>query len=355
MARRVGKAESFHITEFCRALVDRGLRDDRVRYLASGRYSDCFRVQTTSGTEVIAKVSTYREGCLRAIARAMWAGDYAKARRVLLADAVSISNRLAPITNLMLQRGATPHLVWAFGDFDCKNFARTALRSRLSGPVRKRLRQLSRDGGQLQALYSNISFHERFTCDLTDFIQDPRLTPDCLKCIMAQVVHTVGRLQETMPGFRHNDLSTNNVFVKLLPDAHGYDRYTLGDITFYTTIPDVLVAVADWDFAHCQEPVDYGGQETCLRNERVVSGKYQLKPRHNQTYDVHFFFTTLLGVLKGRSRTFREAIAFLKAVTGTWSDRSDVYLPRLEPDGILMHDFFKPLRARPEGRLRHAY
>lgn len=356
MPGRVRKAESHRITQFCRALADRGLQDERVRYLASGRYSDCFVVHVTPEIEVIAKVSTYRDGCLRAAARAMRKGDYEKARNVLLADAVGISNRLARITNLLLHNAVTPHLVWAFGDFDCKGFAQAALASRLAAPMRKRLKQIQRDEGQLQALYCNLSFHEKFGEDMTDFLRDHHVTSYCLKCLIAQVVFTVGCLQQVMPGFRHNDLSTNNVFVRVAkPASQGYDMYTIAGITFYTGVPDVLVAISDWDFAHCQEPFEYGGRTACLRNERVVSGAYQLGPAPNPTYDVHFFLTTLLQQVRHRARAYPDVVAFLREVTGKWSDRCDVFIPRLDPLLLLRHDFLAELAARPHGPLRNTY
>ena len=329
-----------------------------MRYLASGRYSDCFRIHVGQGADVVLKVSFYREGCLRAIGRAMRDGNYSKAKRILQSDAVSISNRLAPILNLILHRDITPHLVWNYGNFDCKGFAQTALRTRLAPPVRKRLRQLNEEGGRLQSLYTNVSFHERFTADITDFLHEKHVTAYCLKCMIMQVIYTVGCLQFVMPGFRHNDLSTNNVFVKHSEspeDQPVYDEYRLGPAKLFTGIPTILVALADWDFAHCQDPVSWGDREVYLRNERVVGGAYQLKPSPNPTYDVHFFLTTLLEQIRSKPRAYGEVVTFLRAVCGRWSDRTDVLLPRLEPTRILMHSFFDELRAPPEGQLRNVY
>lgn len=355
---RLRKGECHRIRVLCETLMERGLQDDRVKYLASGRYSDCFKVDVGGGMEVIAKVSTYREGCLRAIARAMQADDYSKARRILQSDAVSIANSLSSIINLMLHRGSTPHLVWSYGNFDCKGFAHTALKSRLAAPMRKRLKQLQEEGGDLQCLYTNISFHERFTQDLTDFLQEHQVTDYCLKCIIMHVVYTVGCLQTVMPGFRHNDLSTNNVFVKLTEvdksEPLTYDTYQTPQTTLHSCLPGVLVAVADWDFAHCHDRFTFGSSDFYLRNERVVSGAYQLKNMPNPTYDVHFFLTTLLQQIRHQPRTHTPVIAFLRAVTGKWSDRSDVLLPRLEPRKLLQHHFFDELREPPRGTVPRA-
>lgn len=356
MTCRVRAADSHHVTALCKSLLAVGLDSERVRYLASGRYSDCFIIRTGNTREVVAKVSTYREGCLRAIARAMQGGDYDKGRRILSGDAVCISNRLAAITNLLLSQCVTPHLVWSFGEFDCKGFLQQASRTRLAPPVRKRLKELQKEGSKLQSLYSNISFHERFKQDLTDFLQDNQVTTYCLKCIIFQVVFTVGCLQHLMPGFRHNDLSTNNVFINdLETTVQACDQYDLEDITMYTCVPNILVAVADWDFAHCQDPVFLTGAEVNLRNERVVSGAYNLKPRPNPTYDVHFFLTTLLQQLQGKPRTHADVITFLRRVTGKWSDRCDIMLPRLEPVTLLHHHFFDELREPPGCPVREVY
>ena len=357
MTCRIKAADSHHVSTFCKSLLVVGLDNERVRYLASGRYSDCFVIRLDHGQDVVAKVSTYREGCLRAIARAMSQGDFDKGKRLLAGDAVCISNRLAGITNLLLSQGVTPHLVWSFGEFDCKGFLQQASRTRLAPPIRKRLKDLNKEGSKLQSLYSNISFHERFKQDLTDFLQENQVTTYCLKCIMFQVIFTVGCLQHTMPGFRHNDLSTNNVFINDCTEGGQAvcDRYDLGDTTMYTCIPHILVAIADWDFAHCQDPVVLTGREVDLRNERIVSGAYNLKPRPNPTYDVHFFLTTLLQQLRGKPRAHATVITFLRRVTGKWSDRCDIMLPRLEPVVLLQHSFFDELRAVPDCPVREVY
>lgn len=318
-----------------------------VKYLASGRYSDCFVVKISPSREVVAKVSSYREGCLRAIARCMQTDRYERARQILKSDAVSISRQICTITNLLLSREATPHLVWSFGGLDSKGFVGQALKTHLAPPFRKRTKECRQEKCNLQLLYSNISFHERFHHDLTDFLHDNHVTAYALKCIIFQVIYTIGCLQQIMPGFRHNDLSTNNVFVNFGPSQHACSSYTLGQHVMYTNIPNILVAIADWDFAFCKEPVVYGGHTVNLQNERVVSGAYNLKPRTNATYDVHFFLTTLLPRLSGRPRSYSEAIGFMKMVTGKWSDRVDILLPRLEPMELLNHSFFDELREIP--------
>jgi len=357
MTCRIDNAERHHISASCKSLLDSGLNSERVRYLASGRYSDCFSLTVTSSREVVAKVSTYREGCLRAIARCMVVGDYHKAKKILMGDAVCISNKLAAITNLILSRGITPHLVWNFGDFDCKGFFQQACRSRLAVPLRKRMKELQKEGCRLQSLYSNVSFHEKFHFDLTDFLHNNHVTSYCLKCIIFQVIYTVSCLQDIMPGFRHNDLSTNNIFITCREDVQDTaNRYMLSDGTsIFTCIPHIMMAIADWDFAHCQNTVSYTGHDVCLQNERVVSGAYSLKPRPNPTYDTHFFLTTLLQQIRNRPRTYKDIIDFLKHVCGKWSDRCDIMLPRLEPSRLLQHHFFDELRETPEIPVAETY
>lgn len=356
MAQRPTVTDSHHITSFCRALLASGLQGDRVRYLASGRYSDCFVVQAGGGREVVAKMSTYREGCLRAISRAMSKGDYARAKKILLGDAVCISNRLAAVTNTLLHRGVTPHLVWYFGSFDCKGFLHQACRSKLAPPIKERLKDLHKEGSRLQALYSNVSFHERFRNDLTDFLKDNHVTTYCLKCIIFQVVFTVGCLQQLMPGFRHNDLSTNNVFINDEPVGEpACDRYHLNGMTMYTCVPHILVAIADWDFAFCPTTVSLTGRDLDLRNERVASGAYNLKASSNPTFDTHFFLTTLLQQLRAHPKTYADVITFLRRVTGKWSDRCDILVPRLKPTTLLAHEFFDELRLEPDCPVREEF
>lgn len=356
MTRRLNKAERHQAAASCRAMFEDGKVERHVTYLASGRYSDCFAVRTSATTTVVAKVSSYREGCLRAMARSMKAGDYKRAEGILMGDAVSISKHVCMVTNLMLARHVTPHLVWSFGGVDARGFYHSALNTHLGPPVRKRLKEFGKDKARLQSRWSHISFHERFHSDLTDFLHATHITSYALKCIIFQVVYTVACLQQTMPGFRHNDLSSNNVFVNYDNKAEpSCTRYCVFDTTMYTAIPNILVAVADWDFAHCRDIVTYTGDPISLQNERIVSGAYNLKPRLNATYDVHFFLTNLLPLVMTRPRAHAETINFIRMVTGRWSDRVDILLPRLEPCRVLQHDYFKELQERPDITLSATY
>ena len=348
MSSRLAKAERHHVSRACREIFG-DVKYQHVKYLASGRYSDCFVVRISPTKDVVAKVSSYREGCLRAIARCMHSDNYEKAKQIFKADAVSISKQICTVTNLLLSKGVTPHLVWSFGNLDIKGFVSQAIRTHLAPPLRKRMKECRQEKCDLQLLYSNISFHERFHQDLTDFLHNHHITSYALKCIIFQVVYTIACLQEVMPGFRHNDLSTNNVFVNYDDQdvPHACSRYSIGNHVMYTHIPHILVAVADWDFAYCRNTVTYAGHHINLQNERVVSGAYSLKARENTTYDVHFFLTTLLPRITARPKSYGEVIKFIKMVTGRWSDRVDIFLPRLEPLQVLQHPFFEELREDP--------
>lgn len=350
MTSRPTKEERHQVSASCKAVFG-GPNNSlaAVTYLASGRYSDCFVMRASASIQVVAKVSSYREGSLRAIARSMQGDDYARAKRIFMADAVTISKQVCIVTNLMLARRVTPHLVWSYGGVDRRGFYERALKTHLAPPIRKRLKEFGREKARLQGLWTRISFHERFHHDLTNFLQGNHVTSYTLKCIIFQVVYTVACLQGTMPGFRHNDLSTNNVFLN--HDARASPAccaYSIFGADMYTAIPHILVAVADWDFAHCRSPVTYAGTAMELQNERVVSGAYSLKPRDNATYDVHFFLTNLLPLLSPRPRAYAEVISFIKRVTGRWSDRVDILLPRLEPGKVLQNSFFAELLDKPD-------
>ena len=167
-----------------------------------------------------------------------------------------------------------------------------------------------------------MSFHERFDTDLTEFLDDYECSEYALMCIVFQVVYTLGALQCMLPGFRHNDLSTNNVFVKMVTKRaeqrlHACSEYSMHGRTFWVRMPYLFVALCDWDFAHATGGCRLQGLEGLrVRNERVLSGEYGVRSAGNDSYDTHYFLATLQRRLDGRHKEYPLAWAFPEAPPG---------------------------------------
>jgi hypothetical protein len=159
-----------------------------------------------------------------------------------------------------------------------------------------------------------------------------------LKTLIFQVVYTLACLQKLFPGFRHNDLSSNNVLVKPAPPE--CTRYAFADMhPVYTSTP-FLAALADFDFTHVPN-------HDVLSNERVLSGKYKIQAHPNNSYDTHLFLNSIYKCLKRRRKSQAlcpQTWRFMAGLhLGKYAERLDVHIPHLVPRCVLSHQYFASL------------
>jgi len=364
-----------------------------VRYVNSGVYSDIFSARAVVGRqdttesckglravvgrqdtseeckrptackgrkEVILRLSYYRQGLLMSIVRALLRGQARTASRILARDAVTICNLMGRVGNAFITRNISPHFVYFYGATDCKNFAAELAKDIThADPFVKRVRKLRRKKTLLQLAYNNVSFHERFDTDLTMFLEEYDVSEYVLMSILFQVLYTLAALQRHLPGFRHNDLSTNNVFVKVFRGRgeRWCSEYVVDGRRFWVRLPDLNVAVCDWDFAHAAGPHLLAGFEDLdLKNERVVSRKYGVTTKDNPAYDAHYFLATFLRCIKDKSKRYPLTVRFLKSQLGApRKDRVDQVMRHLRPFTLLRHSFFDGLLDRPDVPVAHVY
>lgn len=304
-----------------------------LRHLGSGKYSDVFKVSSRGRGEVVMKVSYYRDDTLcKLIARAR-AGDEKGARRARRMDSIQVANAFGRVSSSLVRRGVSPHFVLVFCDVDCRAFA-----ARMGALLEERLAALT----PLQKRYNNVCFMEVFHTNLTKFlVGSTAYDDDLLRQLVFQVLFTLAALQRRFPGFRHNDLSTNNVLVK---KGRVSAAYTLGgggsgpgSGPWYVDTP-VLVALSDYDFTHVP-----GHPE--LSNERVLFGKYKVDGRRNDSYDAHFFLKSVGKCIAARAARLPAASAFLRGLGLADEDRqNDRVFPRLRPAALLRDPYFDALR-----------
>lgn len=302
---------------------------ETVCFIGSGRYSDVFKV-SDGQSSVIMKLSYYRDNTLNDFIRKIQGGDKEGAREAKNNDSIMVSSAFANATNTLVAKNASPHFVYVYCSADCRH-----LIEKFKALVRDRVKTST----STQLKYNNVSFMEQFTADMTKWIRGRSRTvsDDTLRKAMFAIVYTLAVLQKAYPGFRHNDLSTNNVLVKRLrtPMSAGY---SFGGDSYYVDKMPVLVAVSDYDFTHVPDHPN-------LTNERIVSGKYRVTDAPNKTYDTHFFLKTVAKNLAGSKRPVPETRAFLAGIPLQKEDRLDTKeIPGLEPAKLLRHSYFAPLR-----------
>ena len=316
-------------------------KNETITFLGSGRYSDVFKVSNGHRTVVI-KLSYYRDNTLCDFVSKLKKGDKEGARKIKNKDSIMVSSAFANATNALIEKKASPHFVFVYCSSDCRNLA-----TRLSHVIPARLKSSTK----VQLKYNNICFMEQFTSDMTAWLRGTRsLSDTVLRNALFAVIYTLAVLQKAYPGFRHNDLSTNNVLVKKLRTSMK-TGYTFDGQMYYIPSMPVLVGISDYDFTHVPG-------HSSLANERIISGKYQVTETPNKTYDTHFFLKSVLKSLKVTSRKVPKTISFLKSLPLQSEDRLDTKeIAGLEPEVLLKHPYFDALRVSkiPRGVEKYSF
>lgn len=308
-----------------------------LKHVGSGKYSDVFKVAKKGAKPVIMKVSYYREDTLCQVAKSAKKGDVAAALRAKKRDSIQVSSNFARLTK-DLMNGVSPHFVVVYCDADCTSFAH-----RLSPLLKDRLKELT----PAQKRYNNVCFMEVFASNMTKYLVAAKYDEHMLRAMIFQVLYTLAALQKRLPGFRHNDLSTNNVLVKTLR-SKPLISYTFGGHTFYVA-SSTLVALSDYDFTNV--PGHKG-----LVNERVYSGKYKVDGKKNDSYDTHFFLKSVAKCIQRQVAKYPKTTAFLRRLRLREEDRQNgTVIARLAPAALLRDPYFAPLRAKPPGAVGAAY
>ena len=306
-----------------------GKMGDIMTFIGAGRYSDVFKV--TSGRQsVVMKLSYYRDNTLVDFVSKLQTGDRAAARTIKNKDSIMVSAAFANATNALIAKHASPHFVFVYCNADVRSMA-----ERLKTLLKDRIKSSTK----IQLKYNNVCFLELYNMDLTKWLKShsSAVNDTNVRNAIFAVVYTLAVLQKAYPGFRHNDLSTNNVLVKKLhkPMKAGY---VLDGTSYYVPSMPVLVAINDYDFTHVPN-------HPSLANERVINGKYKVTEFPNRTYDTHFFLKTVLRHLSSKNAKLHATRAFLKALPFQTEDRLDtMQVPGFEPEVLLKHPYFASLR-----------
>lgn len=300
-----------------------------IKHIGSGKYSDVFLV-TNGRNNMAMKISYYRDETVCKFVELVKAGDLAGALRIKLTDSISVSNAFSKFTRTVLD-DVSPHFVLTYLDADCKSFV-----EKIPLVTPQRMSDLT----PFQKRYNNVSFMEAFSCDMTKFLHRSKYDERTLRMLMFQVLYTIAAMQRSLPGWRHNDLSTNNVLVKKTRKSTS-SSYHVDGVTFYTDTP-TFVALNDYDFVHVPG-------HPRMQNQRVTGGKYRVNAEPNASYDVHFFLKSVLRCIAKKPRSeFAKTVRFLKDVGLRDDDRQDEEIPSLAPDKVIMHQYFAPLRKKIE-------
>lgn len=292
--------------------------------IGSGRNSDVFLVSGL-GSRVVVKVSYYRSETLEKFAALARAGRVREAMAVKRRDAVSVGAAMGVIGNSLQRRKISPHFVTQYATADCKDF------------YDKICKMVDRKSmSRVQKRYTNLAFLDKYDENMTRFLTRFDITDDVCRALIFQVLYTLAALQSRYTGFRHNDLSTNNVLVRrCTPRLRA--TYVVGSES-YNVSTQFKTALSDYDFAHIPKKME---------NERVTSGRYPgMTTDANKSYDVHFFLKSVQKCILKKSSSAPKTRAFLRKLALRRKDRLSVEIPNLDPLVVLRDPFFQPLKTK---------
>jgi len=311
--------------------------DISLKQIGTGKYSDIFAV-FKGGESFAMKISYYTEETIDKFIKKKRYGDLEGAKREKEQDSILVSEKFSKVTAVLLNKKITPHFVRVFEEQDVKNLA-----TKIPG-LEKRLGNLSVH----QRMYNHVAFMELFDNDLTHLLTRKVINESEIKMFIFQIIYTIAATQHALPGFRHNDLSTNNVLIRKNREKT-ITRYDVDGMVFYTPTK-YTVAVTDYDFVHIPTI-------KILNNRRVLSGNYKVTDDNNVSYDAHLF---LKSVYKCFTKAYEktpntETHRFLNSLETFENDRHPHEIPSLNPRVILKHKYFDSLKVAPPDAVSERY
>jgi len=305
--------------------------DISLKQIGTGKYSDIFAVHRGDDSFAM-KISYYTEDTIEKFIKKKRYGDLEGAKREKDQDSILVSEKFSKVTAVLFDKKITPHFVRVFEEQDVKNFA-----AKIPG-LEKRLNNLT----TYQRMYNHVAFMELFDTDLTRLLTHKVLDDNEIKIVIFQILYTIAAAQHTLPNFRHNDLSTNNVLVRNNRKKMTF-RYDVDGMVFYTPTK-YAVAVTDYDFVHVPSI-------KILNNRRVMSGNYKVSEENNISYDVHLFIKSVYKCFTKAYSTDTETHKFLISLETFTDDRHPHEIPSLDPRKILKHKYFDSLKVVPHDQV----
>ena len=311
--------------------------DISMKQIGTGKYSDIFAVHR-GGDSFAMKISYYTEDTIDKFMKKKRYGDLEGAKREKEQDSILVSEKFSKVTTVLLNKKFTPHFIRVFEEQDVKNFA-----AKIPG-LEKRLRNLT----TYQRMYNHVAFMDLFDTDLTRMLTRKALDENEIKIVIFQILYTIAATQHALPGFRHNDLSTNNVLIRNNRKKTTF-RYDVDGMAFYTPTK-YCVAVTDYDFVHIPSI-------KILNNRRVLSGNYKVSSDNNVSYDVHLFIKSVYKCFtKAYEKTpGTETHKFLESLETFVDDRHPHEILSLTPRKLLKHEYFDSLKVAPPGDVAERY
>lgn len=161
------------------------------------------------------------------------------------------SLRIGYMLNLFVTSKMTPHIILTFGDFKYK------IQDKNTHIIVSSLAD-----GDLNQLVYNLSLENG-------------------RNILFQVIFTLATIQSKFPEFKHNDLSTKNIFYKRSGSATGFYVYKIGEKVFKVPNTGLRIFIADFDLSIIPSIINN-------RQVPIFDNEYNVTDAYNPYYDLSF-------------------------------------------------------------------
>lgn len=352
-------------------IKDDFLRKCSVKRIGSGTYNDAFKINLPmeENKDVVMRLSYYDKNVLQAALQSLEGNIFKEGRKLNVPDdamkraihlnrfdPVKVKNNYSLVCRYLIDMGICPNFVYMYHYADAHSMF-TQLRHMLP---EKRLLQPQQD-------FSNASFHELFDCNLFHALVHKLVSDEEeLRVIVLQVLYAIHVLQLYLPGFRHNDLSTSNILLKLResgPHNCHTVAYAIGGHNFTFSSKYSFAAVWDFDLAHSpgrctrlgKYTVKHDWEGVNLRNTIITRDKFanytkdpsvkNINKKYNPAFDTHFFLSSLRKAIR-KCGGFKGTEAFINSlIPNDSADYTDKVRSDLYPCNILMNKYFDALKS----------
>jgi serine/threonine protein kinase len=201
--------------------------------------------------------------------------------------------------SILVEKNYTPHINKVIDSFRCNIEDLKELKSFKTTKWMLETKELLANK-EIQP-YVNIYFMELGTIDFHKFLRmrcDKRnIEFDEMLEIIFQIAHTLTVCQYNIPEYRHNDLKTNNLIVKI--NGHNMDRnfnnyticneYNNAGTRFYIPHRGYTVKMIDYDFSNSRKY-----KNAKIANYKKTNFRYiGYSPKINPVFDLHFVLNSL--------------------------------------------------------------
>lgn len=276
---------------------------------------------------------------------------------LMLRDKTFVAYKFGLLARQLIQERITPHLSTVLTAANIKNVYTNVLQTDLI-PQKRRcdLNKLKEVGSPLADIYNQVHIEPFYDGgDLRSHIvaNVKKVGDEFLRSVIFQVVYTLYAIQTLFPSFRHNDLSPANVFLSFLrPEASEpiSALYTVANRKYFLQWPSETqpyCAVADYDFTSvCNHKAL---QNFEVGHTWLSAPPYHIGIQENKSYDVRFFLTCLLKVMRETKVAAPLTTAFIEATIAAAGEaaggvaRDVKEQSSMFPQNVLNSPYFSPL------------